>query len=78
MTNIKTILQGPNNDSISSKRVWGSIYLGLGAFLALMDFFKQDYVLTFEVWTGIVVTGTSLLGLGLVEYFSNLNKEKKE
>lgn len=65
------------NENTSSKRVWGSIYLGLGALLAVFDFFKQDHVLTFEVWMSIIVTGTSLLGLGLVEYFSKYQNEKK-
>ncbi len=61
-------LKGNTGDK-SSKRLWGSIYLGYGLIMAAGgQFFGKD--VSFDVWLAIVITGGSLLGIGLVELFS--------
>jgi len=65
-----------NTGDVSSKRIWGSVYLGYGLIMAAGDqFFGKD--LSFDVWLAIVITGGSLLGLGLVELFSKAGIKPK-
>jgi hypothetical protein len=59
----------------SSKRVMGCIYLSLGGAMAIADQFTKYKIDTFEVWVSIVVTGASLLGLSLFEYFGKMNNK---
>ena len=61
-------LKGATGDS-SSKRLWGSIYLAAALLLAFLDMLT-DRKLSFDVFLAILITGGSLIGLGLVELFS--------
>jgi hypothetical protein len=58
----------------SSKRVMGVVYLGIGLLMAVVDQFTDYNISSFEIWAGILVTGGSLLGLGLFEYFGKKEK----
>lgn len=57
----------------SSKRVMGVIYLLAGLLMAIVDQFTGYDISSFEVWAGILITGGSLLGLGLFEYFGKVS-----
>jgi len=59
---------------VSSKRVMGFVYLTIGLLMALVDQFTSYDISSFEIWAGILVTGGSLLGLGLFEYFGKISK----
>lgn len=57
----------------SSKRVMGVVYLLAGLLMAIVDQFTGYDISSFEVWAGILITGGSLLGLGLFEYFGKVS-----
>ena len=61
---------------VSSKRVMGVVYLAIALLMALVDQFSGFDINSFEVWVSIIVTGASLLGLGLFEYFGKIQKPK--
>lgn len=59
---------------VSSKRVMGVVYLSIGLLMAVVDQLTSYDISSFEIWAGILVTGGSLLGLGLFEYFGKKDK----
>ena len=59
---------------VSSKRVMGVVYLTVALIMAIFDQFTNFDVSSYEVWVSVVVTGASLLGLGLFEYFGKIGK----
>jgi hypothetical protein len=58
------------NGSKSSKRLMGIIYMLLGALMAVIDQLTEHKISSFDVWISIVLTGASLLGISLFEYFA--------
>lgn len=62
------------NGNKSSKRLMGIVYMGLGALMAFIDQTTSHKITSFDVWISIVLTGASLLGIGLFEYFAELKK----
>jgi hypothetical protein len=58
------------NGNKSSKRLMGIIYMLLGALMAIIDQLTQHKITSFDVWISIVLTGASLLGISLFEYFA--------
>lgn len=59
---------------VSSKRVVGVLYMVVALILAIFDQFTQYDINSYEVWLGIVVTGASLLGISLFEYFGKVSR----
>ncbi len=59
----------------SSKRVMGTLYLLAGLFIVSYKELKSIEITNPEMLIGIFVTGGGLLGLGVIEYFSNLKKK---
>ena len=62
------ILKG-KDDTYSSKRAMGILYMIVGLILAIVDQVTDNKISSFEVWITIVLTGASLLGISLFEYF---------
>jgi len=55
--------------SYSSKRTMGVIYMIAALIMAIVDQLTKFKISSFEVWVTIVLTGASLLGIALFEYF---------
>ena len=56
------------NGKYSSKRIWGSIYLGGGLLFVLLDqMFGKD--IEFEVLVLVIGTGAGLVGLHILKHF---------
>jgi len=62
-------LTGANGEK-SSKRLMGVIYMLMALIMAIVDQLTKFNITSFEVWITVVVTGASLLGISLLEYFS--------
>ncbi len=54
---------------LSSKRAMGILYMIVGLLLAVLDQLTKHKISSFEVWVTVVLTGASLLGISLFEYF---------
>ena len=61
-------LTGANGEK-SSKRLMGVIYMLMALIMAIVDQLTKFNITSFEVWITVVVTGASLLGISLLEYF---------
>lgn len=68
-----TMLRSVTGD-VSSKRVMGVVYLSVALLMAIVDQVTRFDISSFEVWLSIIITGSSLLGLGLFEYFGKISK----
>lgn len=69
------VLKGANGD-YSSKRTAGFIYMMVALIMAIVDQLTKFDISNFEVWFTIVVTGATLLGVSLIEYFSKIDVSK--
>ena len=61
------------NGNTSSKRVAGLVYLGVGLIMGVLDM-VTELSITYDIFIAILITGTSLLGLGVLEYFPKKNQ----
>jgi amino acid permease len=66
------------NGQYSSKRVMGILYLVLLIVLFIYKETRDSIIANPEIFIGMVGTGGGLLGLGLIEYFSKFNSDKKK
>ena len=58
-----------DNGKVSSKRIWGSIYLGMGLIFILVEqLFNKD--IEFEVLLLVIGTGAGLIGIHILKHFS--------
>jgi len=71
-----SIIKDASGNKSSAKRVMGVAYLVVGLFMALLSLLPKVTV-QFDILLIVVGTGTSLLGLGLFEYFSVFKRQIK-
>lgn len=71
-----SIIKDANGDKNSAKRVMGISYLIVGLIMALLSLAPKITV-QFDILLIVVGTGTSLLGLGLFEYFGTFKRPVK-
>ncbi len=72
-----SIIKDASGQKLSSKRVLGVTYLIVGLLMALASLIPGVEV-QFDILLIVVGTGTSLLGLGVFEYFGKNVKEIKQ
>lgn len=68
----------------SSKRLWGSVMLGLGLCFSIVLFFYSLYQIAADSSTALniiealILSGTSLLGIGVIEFFKKKDDKRND